>query len=322
MAETITGAKSKLYIKEPIPGITESSDTLQHVTAQEITGNRVGLDTVIHGVYKTHVPPKLIEAGSVKRLIKITAHGARKGDVLKINNGAAVGEEVAIVKVEDADTLVIATEINAAIGDEVFIMRHVTPLYDKNGNLNVNATPGPAQFVLDGVDTEVNRDTVAPANNKPMPSGLFILKDGVYLPVAKDTGTPANTVSIPVDVVSGGNQLAINADGSINTGEIAKSVSKTLFFDYSASPVNNTTWVQLIASTSDNSKHLTWFESGGYAMEVGIGAIGLEVRAFVIPPGGLNGQIDLPIPAGVRVSIRCLEAVTVNVGIIVSNLLK
>lgn len=213
MADAILGAKSKLYIKEHISGITESSDTLQHVTAQEIAGNRVGLDTVIHGVYKTHVPPKLIEAGSVKRLIKITAHGARKGDVLKINNGAAVGEEVAIVKVEDADTLVIATEINAAIGDEVFIMRHITPLYDKNGNLSVITTTSPTQYVLNGVDQKVVEDTVSPANNRAFPSKMFIKKDGQQLPVTKDTGTPSNTVSVPVDVVSGANQLGVNASG-------------------------------------------------------------------------------------------------------------
>lgn len=218
--------------------------------------------------------------------------------------------------------------------------------------VSVQTSSAPIEFINDGVSEQVNYDTVTPGNTKPLPSGLFILKDGVYLPVAKDTGVPANTNPVPVELVGaagpinitagdigvqltdlgvnfdrtrigdGVNQLAINADGSINTGEIAKSVSETLFFDYSASPVDNTAWVQLIAATSDDSKHLTWFESGGYAMEIGIGAIGLETRAFVIPPGGLNGQIDLPIPAGVRVSIRCLEAVTVNVGTIVSNLLK
>lgn len=217
MAETLVGAKSKLYIKEEIPGIKESGDTLQHVTAQEIAGNRVGLDTVIHGVYKTHVPPKLIEVGSVKRLIKITAHGARKGDILKINNGAAVGEEVAIVKVEDADTLVIATEINAAIGDEVFIMRHVTPLYDEDGNLNVNATPGPSQFVRNGIDVEVEEDTVTMANNKPMPGGMYIKKDdGSWYPVTLDTTNPYAHTPIPVAItdVTGTSNVNVDLSGS------------------------------------------------------------------------------------------------------------
>lgn len=217
MAETLVGAKSKLYIKEEIPGIKESGDTLQHVTAQEIAGNRVGLDTVIHGVYKTHVPPKLIEVGSVKRLIKITAHGARKGDILKINNGTAIGEEVAIIKVEDADTLIIATEINAAIGDEVFIMRHVTPLYDKDGNLNVNATPGPAQFVQNGIDVEVEEDTVTMANNKPMPGGMYIKKDdGSWYPVTLDTSNPYAHTPIPVAItdVTGTSNVNVDLSGS------------------------------------------------------------------------------------------------------------
>lgn len=218
--------------------------------------------------------------------------------------------------------------------------------------VSVQTSSAPIEFISNGVSDQVSYDSLVPANNSPLPSGMFILKDGVFLPVTKDTATPANTVSVPVEINGasgpinitagdlnvqltdlganfdrtrigdGTNQLAINADGSINAGEIAKTVSETLFFDYSASPVDNTAWVQLIAATSDNSKHLTWFESGGYAMEVGFGAIGLETRAFVIPPGGLNGQIDFPIPSGVRVSIKCLEAVTVNVGTIVSNFLK
>jgi len=217
MAETLVGAKSKLYIKEEIPGFKESGDTLQHVTAQEIAGNRVGLDTVIHGLYRTHVPPKLIEVGSVKRLIKITAHGARKGDILKINNGTAVGEEVAIVKIEDADTLIIATEINAAIGDEVFVMRHVTPLYDKDGNLNVNATPGPAQFVQNGIDVEVEEDTVTMANNKPMPGGMYIKKDdGSWYPVTLDTTNPYAHTPIPVAItdVTGTSNVNVDLSGS------------------------------------------------------------------------------------------------------------
>lgn len=217
MAETLVGAKSKLYIKEEIPGIKESGDTLQHVTAQEIAGNRVGLDTVIHGVYKTHVPPKLIEVGSVKRLIKITAHGARKGDILKINNGSAAGEEVSILKIEDADTIIVATEVNASIGDEVFIMRHVTPLYDKDGNINVNATPGPSQFVQDGVDVEVEEDTVTMANNKPMPGGMYIKKDdGSWYPVTLDTTNPYAHTPIPVVItdVTGTSNVNVDLSGS------------------------------------------------------------------------------------------------------------
>jgi hypothetical protein len=95
-------------------------------------------------------------------------------------------------------------------------------------------------------------DTAVPANNRPLPAGLYIVKDGVVYPVTKDTGTPANTVAIPVELsgVAGpvnitagdlnvqlsdlganfdavrlgdgsGFYLEINADGSINVVDAA-----------------------------------------------------------------------------------------------------
>lgn len=97
---------------------------------------------------------------------------------------------------------------------------------------------------------------------------------------------------------------------------------QTLFFNYASTSVSSAAWVQLIASTSDTIKHLTLFESGGYAMEIGIGAAASEVRLFVVPPGGFNGELPFPIPSGSRVSIRCLEVVTVSTGLIVANFLK
>lgn len=309
MAETIVGAKSKLYIKEQIPGITESGDTLQHVTAQEIAGNRVGLDTVIHGVYKTHVPPKLIEAGSVKRLIKITAHGARKGDILKINNGSAVGEEVSILKVEDADTIIIATEINASIGDEVFIMRHVTPLYDENGNLNVNATPGPSQFVQDGVDVEVEEDTVTMANNKPMPGGMYIKKDdGSWYPVTLDTTNPYAHTPIPVAItdVTGtsnvnvdlsGSSLSVNIkhDGaspsSIRIGDGTTLTSVTVNNELKVKDTDALNQLNDIETKQDTQiTHLSEIEGAVETLEATVATEGGAQPAVGIIVGGHNGS--------------------------------
>jgi len=57
-------------------------------------------------------------------------------------------------------------------------------------------------------------------------------------------------------------------------------------------------------------------------MEIGIGAASSETRLFVVPPGGFNGEIPIPIPANARVSIRCLEVQTVNTGLIIANFLN
>lgn len=59
-------------------------------------------------------------------------------------------------------------------------MRYATQLVDENGSQLVVSTPGPTQFVLDGLDVEVEEDTTTPANNKPLPTKIF---DAGNLPI-------------------------------------------------------------------------------------------------------------------------------------------
>jgi hypothetical protein len=78
-----------------------------------------------------------------------------------------------------------------------------------------SSTTGPVEFVLNGVDTKVTQDTSTPANNKPLPSALFISKEGVIRPVA-DSTTPANVVAVPVKIMAvDGTNINITA-GDIN----------------------------------------------------------------------------------------------------------
>ena len=84
------------------------------------------------------------------------------------------------------------------------------------GDGNFVVSQGPIQFVKDTVSTEVEIDTAVPANNEPLPVGMYVNKDGVLYPVTKDTATPANTVSIPVEIVgTAGTEINITA-GDIN----------------------------------------------------------------------------------------------------------
>lgn len=208
----IKGSKSKFYIKEPLPGIEDSSDTLVNVTTGELPGARIGLDTISHGIY-TVATGKSVGAGSAQRLIECVGHGAKQGDVMKVTSGNSIDAEIAIINVIDADNFVIAYEADLSIGDTFSVLRYVTAKYASDGSITVITTTAPTQYVLNGVDQQVVENTVSPANNRAFPSKMFIKKDGQQLPVTKDTGTPSNTVSVPVDVVSGANQLGVNASG-------------------------------------------------------------------------------------------------------------
>lgn len=241
----IQGSKSKFYVKDAIPNISESIDTLKYATAQEVVGARVAMDTMNHGIF-LQTTGLSVGASSVKRLIHSPGHNAKYGDIMRPTSGNSMDEEIAIIKIVDANFFVIAYEADLAVADTFEILRSVTPRYDSNGGLFVNAS-GPAQFIKDTVTTTVEEDTAVPANNNAFPSKLFIQKDGVTYPVNKDTGTPANTVSVPVEIVAasgtpinitagdlnvqltdlganfdrtrigdGVEQLEINADGSIN----------------------------------------------------------------------------------------------------------
>lgn len=91
--------------------------------------------------------------------------------------------------------------------------------------------------------------------------------------------------------------------------------------DYASVNVTTGAWVQLLADTGATAiRALTLFDSGGYSMELGVGAAMSEVRTLLIPPGGFNGQIELDIPVNSRLSIRAVGTPTVSVGELIINL--
>lgn len=365
----------------------QSCNKLEYITGQNTNGQKRAMDAVIYGLAAIS-NGNVIDAGSTKRVIIKNNHGARKNDVIQFTSGSSDGVSIQILSCPDADTMILAatSEFSVSVGDTFDIKRYVTPQYDPNGALVVVANPGPSQFVLDGTDVEVEEDTVAPANNKPFPSKMFIEIDGVMYPVRKDTSIPGNTVSVPVELTGasgpinitagdlnvqlsdqgpnadvtrvgdGTNQWGINVskeglvhdqdalnelqDINVDTSDIAdsvasidtkmdtvitsltqKQVSEFKFFDYTG--VSNAGYTELIASTLEDTRGLTWFESSGQPMVVAIGGVGAEVDLFAVPPGGFNGEIPFFIPQGSRVSIKQLNADSLSSNIyLVANLLK
>lgn len=215
MSETIQGSKSLLYSKSDIPGIPNTGDSMQHLSVQEVSGKRGAADTVIHGttvVSTSHA----IEAGSVKKKIVSTAHGAKRGWVMRPSTGNSSSDEIIITEIIDANTFAIAYEADLAIADTFDLLKFITPNYTATGDLNVVVSgSGPTMFVLDGVDVNVEEDTVTPTNNAPLPSKMFIEIDGVVYPVRKDTIVPSNTVSIPVELSAISGPINVTA-GDLN----------------------------------------------------------------------------------------------------------
>lgn len=202
----------------PLKGYTqdESSDLMEYVTGQNVGGKKRALDTVLTGLTSLSIL-NVVEAGSTQRIIKKTGHGARKNDVIQFTSGANDGVAIQILSCPDANLMIIAStpDDTVLVGDKFDIKRYVTPQYDADGSLNVVAQNGPTQFVLDGVNTEVKEDTADPANNKPLPSKMFIEVDGIVYAVRKNTVDPSQTVSVPVEITGASGPINITA-GDIN----------------------------------------------------------------------------------------------------------
>lgn len=220
MGTGIKGFKSQKILKQKLKGYTEdqSVDYERYATIQELTGDKHGVDVVIHGAFNVNSVPLTVDAGSNIRVLKIISHGASKGDQIRF---IVSGIEAAVLSTPDADTIVLGSELSFdPTGLTVNVVRHITPSYNADGSLNVLASQGPTQFNQNGSVVEVTEDTAVPSNNKPAPSGLMIKKDdGNYYPVTLDTTNPYAHTPIPVAItdVTGTSNVTINA-GDIQVG--------------------------------------------------------------------------------------------------------
>lgn len=85
----------------------------------------------------------------------------------------------------------------------------------------VSVVVPPVAFIYDGAPTDVEQDTANPANNKPLPTGVYFIKDGIPTPVLEDTVTPANNEPLPVKLTG------VTGDVIINAGDLNVSTSAT-----------------------------------------------------------------------------------------------
>lgn len=143
----------------------------QHWTLEPIRENQHGISVNSHEFVEL-IGTDTAEASSSTYVINATAHAARVGDVIRFTSGTHSGREVKVWAVAtNSITLAETLSSSVATGVTFQILRHRYPIVNSSGELITSATitPSPIQYVLDGVDTEVEEDTVTPANNRPLP---------------------------------------------------------------------------------------------------------------------------------------------------------
>jgi len=149
--------------------------------------------------------------------ITLPLHTASKNDVMRMITGTLLAWEYDILQVIDVNNFYILpiSDTKPIVAETAKILGWTTSKSSQEGELVVVVAPSPVAYVLDGVDTEVEEDTAVPANNKALPSQMFIYKDGVQYPISIDTGTPANTIGVPVILTGASGPINITA-GDLN----------------------------------------------------------------------------------------------------------
>jgi hypothetical protein len=87
--------------------------------------------------------------------------------------------------------------------------------------------------------------------------------------------------------------------------------------DYSGGSVTTAAYTQLVASTAADIFKISIFDSSGESLVLAVGAAASEVNQIYIFPGG-NGDVELYIPSGSRISIKAVSA-TASTGELLIN---
>ena len=192
----------------------------QYITGQPVGSNRRSLDVFPLGVFEVSAS-SVVEAGSTNNLVKITAHGAKVGDIIRIlSSSNNVNEfEVFIDKVIDANNFELASILSANLeaGDTISIFRPVSNKLTQDGTTLAQLQQTAIKFKQDGTDVEVEEDTVTPSNSVPLPVKL--------MEFGGDISISANQIDVNLDDTD--DSVALG-DGSGNLIDTITSNTSTL----------------------------------------------------------------------------------------------
>jgi len=100
--------------------------------------------------------------------------------------------------------------------------------------------------------------------------------------------------------------------GALPTKEAPRTKALEPYYrNYETTELASTAWEEITAETTAKVTRLHIFDSSGYFVRIGIGAIGSEEELFRVAPGG-DGQVVLEIQVGSRLTIRYMADTLVS----------
>lgn len=124
---------------------------------------------------------------------------------------------------------------------------------------------------------------------------------------AVNTKLPANLTVTSTRLLVDGSGVTQPISGTVTTAATQRSKVNLARNDYGSVNVTTGAYVTLVASTSAQATLLEIFDSSGQTLVLATGAAASEVDQLYVNPGG-NGQVQLLVPAGTRVSIKAVTA--------------
>lgn len=189
----------------------------QHVTGQPVGSNRRALDTLAIGVYLVSAD-NAVGANSTDNIVHLVSHGAKIGDVCRIQSSAnSVNEfEVHVDEIIDADHFKLSCILSADLeaGDLVSLLRPVAQRFTADGGALTTIEAAPITFVNNGTTVQVVNDDAVPGNNTPLPVEVSSASGPINI-TAGDLNVQLSDLGVNADVtrIGGGDgyHLEINA---------------------------------------------------------------------------------------------------------------
>lgn len=165
----------------------------------------------------------------------------------------------------------------------------------QSGTWNINNISGTVSLPT-GASTEATLSTLngKVANDYGVASGA--------VRTASQIGNASGVASFGTGAAGAQTLRVVNASDSPAGG--GRAYSDSSYMSYSSSNVTTGAWVQIDASTAGTFNEMYIFSSCGETIELGTGSAASETRVLLIPPGGIDGVVNLAIPSGTRLSLK------------------
>ena len=187
----------KLFTSTDSAGTKHENEKQVYATLSQSGVKKYGLDVAPRYLGVVATLQSLDATGHTKSILSITGHSIQQYDWLRFTSGAAgiVNAEVQVVKIIDANTVLIHTELPVVpAGSESFThLRSVSPTTDLAGNLFITSA---IKQTVDTLDTPLEVPTGARAIPRSSVNALQIVASTAALiteiQMIHDMGEPTN----------------------------------------------------------------------------------------------------------------------------------